>query len=160
MQSCILLPNFGDMQNMKSVKVLSKRQFDITEPNPEAIAIRIIDPEQEIHSDILGYKDEIKLAFWDLAEPFGKYGVITEQQAGELYQFMKKHKDVEHLVVHCMAGISRSNTVAIFFAAHIAKDDYIASQLTNDRTKIINYAVWDALKKQAIADNNWNYPFT
>ena len=145
---------------MKSIKILSKKQFDNTEPNPEAIAIRIIDPEQEVHSDIHGYKDEIKLAFWDIEKSSGKYSIITEQQANELYQFMKKHKDIDHLVVHCMAGISRSNTVATFFATHIAKDDYIALQLANDRTKMINYAVWDALKNQAIADNNWHYPFT
>ena len=145
---------------MKSIKILSKRQFDNTESNPEAIAIRIIDPEQEVHSDIHGYKDEIKLAFWDLEEPIGRFSIITEQQANELYQFMKKHKDIDHLVVHCMAGISRSNTVATFFAAHIAKDDHIALQLANDTTKAINYAVWDALKNQAIADNNWHYPFT
>jgi len=145
---------------MKSVHIMSKRQFDETPANPEAIAIRIIDPEQEVHSDISGYKDEIKLAFWDIEEPIGRFNIITDEQAKQLYDFMMKHKDEQHLVVHCMAGISRSNTVANFFAYHIAKDDYWASKLASDPTKAINFAVWDALKEQAIVDNNWHIPFT
>lgn len=145
---------------MLYVKVLSKLQFDTHTPDPEAIAIRIIDPQGAKHSSISGYRDEIRLEFWDVENTIGKYAQISEQQAEQLYDFMLRHKDAERLVVHCMAGISRSNTVAQFFASHIAKDDKMASLVASAQGKLINYGVWDALKEQAIKHNNWHMPFT
>ena len=144
---------------MKYCKVLSKKEFDNLIVDPEAIAIRIIDPENEAHSDITGYKDELKLTFWDTEKPIGRFTPISEYQAEQLYNFMYKYKEEQKLVVHCMAGMSRSNTIAQFFALHIAKDDYTASLLASIQGKMINYGVWDALKEQAIKNHHWYTPF-
>lgn len=145
---------------MKQILILSKQQFDNMEPDDRFVAIRIIDPEGETHSEKRGYKDQICLEFWDLEDPIGRFDIITARQAFKLYEFMIKHKDADYLVVHCMAGISRSNTVASFFAAHIAKDDYWSLKLASDTTKAINYAVWDALKYEAMRAGNWHIPFS
>ena len=48
---------------MKTVEILPKWKFEQTPPNPEAIAIRIIDPEGEYHADIKGTKTKFGLSF-------------------------------------------------------------------------------------------------
>ena len=145
---------------MKYCKVVSKKEFDKLEPDVNAVAIRIIDPEGENHSNIDGYKDELRIEFWDIDDDIGRLKAITDEQAKIIYDFMIKNINAEALVVHCMAGVSRSNTIAQFFAFHIAKDDYIASLLSSDTTKIINYGIWDKLKKQAQLNNNWHITFS
>lgn len=140
------------------VRILPKQIFDQTDVNPEAICVRIVDPDQRHNEDVSGYKDEIRLEFWDIEEVVGNYFPINEFQAKELYKFLKKNCGAP-LVVHCMAGVSRSNTVGTFYAQVILKDEALASVLASDQTKIINFAVWDALKNEAIKDNNFDFPF-
>jgi len=39
---------------------------------------------------------------------------FSKKQANDLYKFIKKHRDAETCIVHCMAGISRSGAVGTF----------------------------------------------
>lgn len=54
---------------------------------------------------------------------------ITEQQAKEMYEFIKKHKQKKVCVVHCTAGISRSGAVGTFIAElmGVSYKDFIAA---------------------------------
>jgi predicted protein tyrosine phosphatase len=48
---------------------------------------------------------------------------FSEEQADELYKFIKKNREKETCIVHCMAGISRSSGCGLFIV------DYTKSNL-------------------------------
>lgn len=115
------------------VHILSKMEFDslmkqngITDSNVEKfdsiMFISIIDTEnragpyfKEDHENV------INLRFDDVehdgeASPTQEESTkaFSEEQAKDLYEFIKKHREVETCIVHCMAGISRSGAVGTF----------------------------------------------
>ena len=118
------------------VLVLNKRQFDSimrennlydhtingTEP---FFLISIVDTDQFSASREPHYKKDhenvLNLAFDDCehdgepspTQPEGTKA-FNEEQANKLFQFIKKHRDKEQCIVHCMAGISRSGAVGAF----------------------------------------------
>jgi len=47
---------------------------------------------------------------------------FSKKQAETLFQFIKKHREKETCVVHCMAGISRSGAVGSFINNYIKGD--------------------------------------
>lgn len=123
------------------VHILAKREFDnlmkqngITDDNVEKMDsimfISITDtPELQAMMGFVGndhwFKEDhdnvINLEFDDV-EHDGQVSptkendtrAFTEKQAKELYEFIKKHRDKETCIVHCMAGISRSGGVGAF----------------------------------------------
>jgi predicted protein tyrosine phosphatase len=63
---------------------------------------------------------------------FGDYGeqqlgrnnhLFTDEQAEELYEFIKANKDKAMAIVHCGAGISRSGAVGTFIHSLYEKND-------------------------------------
>lgn len=61
--------------------------------------------------------------------------VFTKEQAHEIIKFSLKHKD-EPILVHCAAGISRSQAVALFIAKHIKKHNQLFNLLYHDNLKL------------------------
>ena len=61
--------------------------------------------------DVNGFKDSIRVKFWDIEEDIGRYKVIPDEVAKQLQEFILKNKDSKFLV-HCKAGQSRSAGVA------------------------------------------------
>lgn len=61
--------------------------------------------------------------------------VFTKEHARQIIDFSLKHKD-EPILVHCAAGISRSQAVALFIAKHIKKDNDLFNILYHDELKI------------------------
>jgi predicted protein tyrosine phosphatase len=115
------------------VHVLSKMEFDglmkqngINDSSVERfdsiMFISIVDTENrqgpyfnEDHDNV------INLRFDDVendneASPTQEYETraFSEKQAKKLYEFIKKHREKETCIVHCMAGISRSGAVGTF----------------------------------------------
>ena len=48
---------------------------------------------------------------------------FSKEQAAKLFSFIKKHREKETCIVHCMGGISRSGAVATFINGY-AKGDW------------------------------------
>lgn len=66
-------------------------------------------------------------------------GMFTKAQAKELIRFLDKHfetKDFERVLVHCYAGISRSQAVALFIAKYYLKDQDLFEGLYHQEGKI------------------------
>ena len=115
------------------VDILSKREFDglmksqnITDENVEkfdsVMFISIVDSDQFSKSREPYFKENhenvITLAFDDvehddLDREF-PVKAFTKKQAKELFQFIKKNRELEQCIVHCLAGISRSGAVGTF----------------------------------------------
>ena len=78
------------------------------------ILISISEPIQEWYEDesltdeqVKGFKDNIRLKFWDIEEDFGNYKIISDDVAKELQDFIVKNID-NRFIIHCRAGQSRS----------------------------------------------------
>ena len=112
------------------VFILSKPQFDslmrtnnlsdsIVESRDSVFIISIVDTDQFSVSREPHFKENhenvLNLAFDDCehdgqpspTQPEGTRA-FSESQAKELFEFIKKHRDKDQCIVHCMAGISRS----------------------------------------------------
>ena len=119
------------------VLVLSKREFDkmmdytfVNDDNVEEKDIMIISvcspPDDNRHS----FKSQKNRELWFKREHpnvkimyFGDYGehhldkveyLFTNEQAKELYEFIKINKDKSRAIIHCGAGISRSGAIGVF----------------------------------------------
>lgn len=52
----------------------------------------------------------------------GETKAFTEEQATKLFNFIKKHREKETCIVHCMAGKSRSGAVGTFINGYAQGD--------------------------------------
>jgi predicted protein tyrosine phosphatase len=126
------------------VYVWSKQMFDkgmadngITDQNVEErdkiMFISITDTAKFSNSRIPYFKEDhdnvMNLSFDDVehdlqpspTQPEGTKA-FTEEQAEKLFQFIKRNRDKETCIVHCMAGISRSGAVGTFINGYCGGD--------------------------------------
>lgn len=98
----------------------------------KAFFISILNPDDDTPSYFSGETDNVKImtfpdvdremdvpVFKSNPAPDDKVEMMhlvpfTKDQARELYQFIKKHKDRDVCIIHCTAGVSRSGAVASF----------------------------------------------
>jgi len=83
------------------------------------------------------HKNVLNLRFDDVehdmeASPTQKENTkaFSNEQAKELFEFIKENRDKEQCVVHCMAGISRSGAVGTFINGY-AQGDWEDFKRTN-----------------------------
>lgn len=116
---------------MKNIKVFSRdalekhiKYFGFRKPT---IVISISCPSDLVPRyllyDINNMVDKIFLKFDDVECDFGSYVSMSDEDAKNILDFVFKHKDVENIVVHCDAGISRSAGVAAALSKIFNKDD-------------------------------------
>lgn len=77
--------------------------------------------------------------------------MFTKTQAKELIRFLDKHfetKDFDRVLVHCYAGISRSQAVALFITKYYLKDLDLFDGLYHQEGKVTggNHFVYDLLE--------------
>jgi predicted protein tyrosine phosphatase len=72
-----------------------------------------------------GLRDVLHLTFHDTEPPTTASMVLmTPKQAGQIVDFVERHqRDVETVVVHCEAGMSRSPAVAAALCKSMGGDD-------------------------------------
>lgn len=119
------------------IKVLSRSMFrrmlsqsEVTSDNVENIEntffISINNPD-DLPTDVYFPQDKenVKVLFFPDIEQDREIPLIgtgktklmkamTQEQAAELFEFIKKHKDKEQCIIHCTAGISRSGAIGLF----------------------------------------------
>jgi len=61
-------------------------------------------------------KGVITLYFDDIDEPCKGLTMMTDSQAVQLIDFIQEHREVDTLLIHCFAGVSRSRAVGVFAA--------------------------------------------
>lgn len=93
---------------------------------------------------------------------FGDYGegwskeenpyVFTEEQAKELYEFIKENKDKSMAIVHCGAGISRSGAIGTFIYDLYGEQTWEDFQRQNPSIHL-NHYVYKLLNEQRKMDD-------
>lgn len=83
--------------------------ISITGPNPNAVSNKA-----DLHPD---WQEVLRLEFDDVLSRYDHFHPITEEQAAQIIAFLNAVQDkVDKVVVHCLAGVSRSAGVAKFVA--------------------------------------------
>ena len=84
---------------------------------PNLVLISISEPVFEDYPDealtdkhVQGFKDSIRVKFWDITENIGNYTVIPDDVALTIQQFIKENID-SRFIINCRAGKSRSAAV-------------------------------------------------
>lgn len=135
-----------------TVRAISKREAKVLKPDKRTLLISIQDGptsvlpmrERTNHITRRRYVEVLFLYFDDINPdeidgspkfPFA----FSDFDARSIINFVKRHMDngdFDEIVVHCEAGISRSQAVALFIAKHMLHDDDLYEQLYNDPTKL------------------------
>lgn len=106
--------------------------------------ISITDPDQK---DVIikGTENLLRLKFLDLEAPinhpkFNNHFLFNEEQAKEIHRFIlsinEPNQKIDHLIIHCEAGASRSAAVALF-AYHLTQADFPKYHDANFANKLV-----------------------
>jgi len=105
-----------------TVNILSRRKFadvfNLVKDDKEAFFISIVEPDDYI--EFSPKSDNYRTySFYDLEDDIANgaghiYKAISEEQAKDMFEFIKDNKDKKKCYVHCHAGISRSGAVGSF----------------------------------------------
>jgi len=102
---------------MQRVIFLSRSQAQAHRPSKPSVLISISDLEDKRLVPQAGWRDVLHLSFDDADVAGSGVTLMNREQARSILAFVSKHRaDCEELVVHCLAGQSRSAAVALFCA--------------------------------------------
>jgi predicted protein tyrosine phosphatase len=95
--------------------VLSREKAECYQPSGVEVCISISDPRSEPARLSPDFADVLRLHFSDIARPStAAEDVLFEQEHVEaIDSFLARWPHVDRIVVHCMAGVSRSPGVAL-----------------------------------------------
>jgi predicted protein tyrosine phosphatase len=95
--------------------VLSREKAECYKPSGVEVCISILDPRSEPARLSPDFADVLRLYFSDIASPSTAPGdVLFDQEHVEaIDSFLARWPNVDRIVVHCMAGVSRSPGVAL-----------------------------------------------
>lgn len=98
-------------------------------------------PRPAILSD--KFEDILRLEFDDVAvQQVGDETAtsISKEQSVKVVEFVQRHLDKKHLVIHCFAGISRSRSIAAAICQHFA----LPYKFTALNSHVYNSILWAA----------------
>lgn len=99
------------MINIKHYSALAIK--DIV-PYPNTILISIAGREKDFPQVQNGYRNILRIAFHDIKGPLKGFTLFDESHARQIINFVQRNMPVEHIKIHCEAGISRSSAVRVF----------------------------------------------
>ena len=101
---------------IKSVEFISHLEAESRPATPNTGIISITDPDFP-DAWLDDWDPILRLKFHDLDKPWQNYELMSEAQADEIIEWLKKYEDkIDSVIVHCWAGASRSAGVAKFIA--------------------------------------------
>ena len=108
-------------------------------------------------NQIQGFKDSLRVKFWDIEEDFGNYKIISDEIAKKIQDFIVKNID-NRFIIHCRAGQSRSAGVGkaieclkFFGKGEEAKYNYLTSfnsEISAHSRYSPNLTVFDKIVKE------------
>jgi predicted protein tyrosine phosphatase len=100
------------------ILVLSAVRAAAYEPSRREVCISITDPKSEPVPLSPKFADVLRLSFSDIVEsiPLSTHQLFEDEHAAAIITFVDRWRDVERIVVHCVAGLGRSPGVALAIA--------------------------------------------
>jgi len=100
------------------ILVMSAARAAAYEPSRHEVCISIGDPNSEPVPLSGKFAGVLRLSFSDIAapSPFQSHKLFAAEHARAIIEFVDRWCDVDRIVVHCLAGLSRSPAVALAIA--------------------------------------------
>ena len=100
------------------IVVLSASRAAAYEPSGHEVCISINDPKSHPITLSSRFADVLRLSFSDIAapSPFSFHELFGIDHATAIIEFVDRWPDIDRIVVHCVAGLSRSPAVALAIA--------------------------------------------
>jgi predicted protein tyrosine phosphatase len=98
-----------------AIVILSEDKARSYEPAGVEVCISIINPKGTSPRLSKRFRAILRLAFSDIAapSPFPWDSLFNEEHAREILRFLAEWREADRIVIHCMAGQSRSPAVAM-----------------------------------------------
>ena len=123
--------------------VLSRDAAERYQPDGAEICISIRDPSADPVRLSSSFRAVLELAFSDLLERGTEDDVLfSENHAARILEFLSQWPQMDRVVIHCNAGVSRSPGVALGLCD-------VHGWATEDLER--NYPAWNRLVRQVIA---------
>lgn len=132
---------------MNKISFVRQRVAEQMIPTDNMVLISITQPgdhDADLHPD---WKEVLRLQFDDIDGsmlPSSNSRSFTPWHAKEVIDFLEANKEVDELIVHCMAGISRSAAVAKFAAEKYNVNEFLRRFETYE---LYNKWVYSSLKR-------------
>lgn len=159
------------MEHLK-IQAISKREASKHKPTKPTLLISIQDGEkQELpfkqktnHITRSRYIDTLFLYFDDI--DFNRLGLnfshpfaFTSADARIIIKFLDIHyadPKFDNILIHCQAGVSRSQALALFIAKYYEKDIDLFNEINNQKGKIKggNLYIYETLEKEFLHRGN------
>jgi predicted protein tyrosine phosphatase len=112
--------------NRPRITILGVDAAEAWVPGPNEICISIRSPGAQAARLSSSFRDVLRLYFHDVGgfpPPYPPGTILfSEDDARKVADFARRHRhDIDHLVVHCEAGISRSVAVALAISTTLYK---------------------------------------
>jgi predicted protein tyrosine phosphatase len=136
---------------MKQFLVMSRQLAEVYIPSKPYIVISITDPEMPPANlpESKLCKGVLRLSFHDIDKPWPNHKEMTREEARQIVRFVKEHLDVDLVICHCEAGISRSAGVAAALSSVFCQSDklYYQAYMPNSlvRRLIVEEFCWCGL---------------
>jgi hypothetical protein len=97
------------------VLILSQNRAETYVPSDREVCISITDPHKPVASLSDRFLAVLRVSFSDITEALDHpdYALFDSKHAGEIVRFAKEWRNVDRIVVHCRAGLSRSPGIGI-----------------------------------------------
>ena len=97
------------------VLILSEERASLYEPSGREVCISITRPDGPVPALSNRFLATLRVAFSDIAKPspFKWDLLFNDQHARQILDFVREWEGVQRIVIHCMAGQSRSAGVAM-----------------------------------------------
>lgn len=130
---------------------------DMVEKSDTYVVISI----QDSHMDGFGVvfsknqycKAVLTLKFDDIIRPVDGAQIFTEQMAEQIIRFIKKHIDVDTLLIHCYAGQSRSRAIGAFAVKLLGGDNSIYFKKYNPNEYVYELLMKTLLKVREYSED-------
>lgn len=126
-------------------------EAEYIEPNDNMALISINDPGYKNKIDYSAWKHNLILEFNDIDKPMNGYFMFDDWYAKRLIDFvLQLPENINQIVVHCYAGVSRSGAVVRFLQKHIYPSCFNSDfwlKYTMD-----NHRVYSTLEKMWVQD--------
>ena len=139
-------------------QAMSKQKASKFKPTKPTLLISVQDGDKSFlpfkertnHITRSRYVDTL-FCYFDDVEDSSQIFSFSKNDARQIINFLDRHftkNDFENIIVHCQAGISRSQAIALFIAKYYYQDDELLTSLKNAPKPNGNQYVYRLLEEE------------
>lgn len=140
-----------------NIEILSREKAQTwADPNNgNNLLIRILEPRNGGNFELLNperFEDVLELYFDDISQESyddhlrgTNFVIYSDTEAKQVFDFLSNRDEIDNLVIHCHAGISRSSGLGLGIAEHLELDS-VVDHIQNSRLYIPNLTVCEVTK--------------